>query len=83
MSVDGFNSVQANVQNTLVESELAIVAQEAVQLQVFDLQGKLINQTDLNMGYNSIELASLHAGLYFGKLQNENGQSEIFKFVKK
>lgn len=83
MSVDGFNSVQANVQNTLVESELAIVAQEAVQLQVFDLQGKLINQTDLNMGYNSIELAGLHAGLYFGKLQNENGQSEIFKFVKK
>lgn len=83
MSVDGFNSVQASVQNTVVQSQLGIVAQEAVQLQVFDLQGKIITQADLTTGHNSIELVGLHAGLYFGKLQNENGQSEVFKFVKK
>lgn len=83
MDIEDFSQVNASIQNTLVETQLNIVAQEQVQLQVFDIQGKLISDFSLETGVNSLEMSGLSAGLYFGKLQNQAGQSEVFKFVKK
>lgn len=84
MSISDFNSsVKATLQNTLVETQLNIVADEAVSLQLFDLQGKALNTYSLNTGTHKLDVSNLATGFYLAQITNEFGQKEVFKLIKK
>lgn len=84
MSVSDFNSsVKVSLQNTLVESQLNILAEEPVNVEIFNIQGKKINNYSLQVGTHSIEAGNLSAGIYLARITNEYGQSSVFKLIKK
>ena len=50
--------------------------------QIFDLQGKLINQDTLTSKETTIDLSRLNSGIYFFRIQSEEGELYFEKVVK-
>jgi len=75
--------VNAKVINTYVDNELFLTLQEDVQLDIFNLQGKLVSSTGLSIGNHSLNMATLKTGMYIALLTNATGNKATAKFIKK
>lgn len=55
-----------------------------LSLQVYDIQGRCVRQVCVEQGEGEIlvNLEGLQSGLFLGRLADENGRTECFKFVK-
>jgi len=55
---------------------------EYSQLQIINLTGELVMYSQLNSGHNTIDVSNLSSGVYFIKMQNEQGIVSQEKFIK-
>ncbi|MGB0839669.1 MAG: T9SS type A sorting domain-containing protein, partial [Chitinophagales bacterium] len=67
--------LQINVPNNLANSGL-VEANSTIAIQVFDLYGRLLEQTTdeqlLQSGQSQMDVAALNTGIYFLQLQDES-----------
>ncbi len=86
-SVAGINSIYPNPCNDILNVNLNTVSEGDITVEVVDAFGKVLNSTsgdEINgMSSVSFDLSNLSTGVYFVKVTNNNGQSEMSKFVKK
>lgn len=60
----------------------AIDSYENVNVEIFDLLGKLILKREIISGYNTLDLSGFQDGFYFAKVLNTNGKIDTYKLVK-
>ncbi|HPF11028.1 MAG TPA: T9SS type A sorting domain-containing protein [Flavobacteriaceae bacterium] len=83
LGVNEATAVKANLASTIVKDQLVVQAQEDVQIQMFNIQGKLLVNQKLNAGTNNVNIASLPAQVYLVQIANEKGASQTVKVVKR
>ena len=67
-------------EKVFLQLTLAVVVKE---IRLFDLQGRLIRrESSLKSSMIEIETSSLHSGLYFVQVIDDNGSASIARFVK-
>jgi hypothetical protein len=86
LSVDDINQLQTAgviVKSTLVENQLVLDVLKNSAMQIFDLNGKVVLQSNLNYGIQSIDVSNLSSGVYVANFISEQGNSATKKFIKK
>lgn len=76
-------AVKAQLAATIVHDQLVVEALEATNIQVFDIQGRLVLAQDLTAGINNVSVATLPAQMYLVQMTNERGASQTAKIVKR
>lgn len=54
-----------------------------VSANIYSINGKLMHKQPLDLFENKIDIKSLNAGVYFLEIEDENGNKQIKKFIKK
>lgn len=85
LSAEGFtlSSTGVALKSTVVENQLDIKASRNVQMEMFDVNGKLIRKQNLNAGDHSIDASDLNSGIYILNFKTESNQQSSAKFIKK
>jgi hypothetical protein len=84
-NVTDFTSLQnigINVKNTAVTNTLEMDATLAANLEVFDINGKLIKDIAISNGINTADLSSLNAGVYIARFTTEENKTAQIRIVK-
>ena len=58
------------------------IANNVQRMQLFDINGKLVQEAVLNNTVNTVDVSNLSGGVYIIKLYNAKGQSDAYKLVK-
>ena len=75
-------SVGVVLNNTVATNNLQINADVQTQMNIVDMNGKIVAQQSLTSGSNTVSTATLATGIYMASFTNENGQKATVKFVK-
>lgn len=81
-NLDGLQNMGITVKNTVVKSNLELDAAIMANLDIIDVNGKLIKNVSINEGANTIDLSGLSAGVYFAKFTTGMNKSSQIKIVK-
>lgn len=85
-SVLGVNEnsiVNASIVSTMVNNTVEVNANEALTFTMFDIQGRIVNQTKLEQGVSRVNVADLAAQTYLVVLTNNKGASQTTKVIVK
>ena len=72
-----------NVKSTLVTSQLEFDALADGNIQLFDLNGRMINSSNYISGYTSVDMSNLNASVYIASFTSIDGRKASLKIVKK
>ena len=84
-NVTDFSNLQnigINVKNTVVKNTLDIEAAMAANLEVFDINGKMIKNMAINNGATAADLSSLNSGIYIARFTTEDNKTAQIRIVK-
>nr|WP_294773755.1 T9SS type A sorting domain-containing protein [uncultured Flavobacterium sp.] len=70
------------VKSTLVENELTLDVLTPSQMTLFDITGKLVNQTKLAYGIQTVDVSNLSQGVYVLKFTSAEGKVATQKIIK-
>ena len=82
----GFSSIEkigVQLSSTLVENQLDIISKEPLQLFLYDINGRKVQNNSLISGTNSIGVNNLASGIYLLNFINEKGINATAKIIKK
>lgn len=77
------NSLDVTVNSTLVRDNMQVTTKEALDLVVYDLQGRIITSYSLNAGNQQVDLSSLSSQLYILEFSNNEGATFTSKIIKR
>lgn len=77
------NSIGLNLKSNVVTSSLEFDVTNASQVQMYDMNGRLINETSLVSGYQTVDVSDLSSGIYILNCTNTEGKKANAKIVKK
>ncbi|RMA57739.1 T9SS type A sorting domain-containing protein [Ulvibacter antarcticus] len=83
LSLNDFEALDVNIFNTTITNELTVDVAEDVNLKVYDLQGRIVKNENLNAGRTSINMSDLSAQMYILQFDNNRGLSHTQKVVVK
>ena len=84
-SINDINQLETSgviVKSTLVDNELSLDVLKPNQMTVFDITGKLVNQTKLAYGIQTVDVSNLSSGVYVLKFTSEEGRVSTKKIIK-
>lgn len=83
LSVGDANALEAAIYPTVTNSDVTVEVKESVAVTVYDVQGRLVKQTSLEAGRQTLSLADLRSNIYLVQLVDNNGRKKTVKVVKK
>ncbi len=83
LGVADSNKLNFSMQSTVINGEMVLDVNEPLQLAVYDIQGRLVKNQQLEVGRQLVNMSDLSAQTYICKFQNKMGQSQVTKVVVK
>lgn len=86
LSIDDVNQLQNSgviIKSTIVDNELTLDVLKPTVMSIYDLNGKIVVNSNLNYGIQSIDVSNLSSGIYLVNFTNSEGNSSNKKIVKK
>ena len=86
LSIDDVNQLQNSgviIKSTIVDNELTLDVLKASVMSIYDLNGKIVVNSNLNYGIQGIDVSNLSSGIYLVNFRNSEGKSSNKKIVKK
>ncbi len=84
MGVSDVNSISiAKVYPTVVKNSTTVELKENAQVQIVNLEGKLVKTTSLNAGKSTLDMTGIAPGVYWIKFKGVSGTSTMKKVVVK
>ena len=86
LSTPEFEKLPFSLSPNPVQNQLFIQMKDfssAMNLEVYDMQGKLINKIDVREGEIQLDVSEYASGIYFIRMKDELGNRQVKKFVKK
>ncbi|WP_300670473.1 T9SS type A sorting domain-containing protein [Soonwooa sp.] len=71
------------LKNTIVTNTLELVSKNKTSFQLYDMNSKLVMNSELKAGDNTINVSNLAAGVYILNAKNANGKMQSQKIIKK
>lgn len=85
LSIDDINQLETSgviVKSTLVANELSLDVLKPSQMTIFDITGKLVNNTNLGYGIQTVDVSNLSSGVYVLKFTSVEGRVSVKKVIK-
>jgi hypothetical protein len=86
LSADEINQLQTSgviVKSTVIENELILDVLKSTTMYIYDLNGKLVYNSNLNYGIQTIDVSDLSSGVYVINFTNIEGDTTSKKVIKK
>ncbi|NNJ81149.1 MAG: T9SS type A sorting domain-containing protein [Flavobacteriaceae bacterium] len=83
LGVNDVNILEASIFPTVTYSDVNVESKDAVAVSIYDVQGRLIKQTKLEAGTNTLNLSDLRSMIYLVQLTDEAGRKKTIKIVKR
>lgn len=77
------NTLDIALSSTVVDGSLTISLQEDIALAIYDLNGRMIQNFDLEAGQQTINMSNLSAQMYLLHFTNNKGVSQVTKVMVK
>ncbi|WP_175445438.1 T9SS type A sorting domain-containing protein [Ulvibacter litoralis] len=74
-------SLNVNVMATSISEKLVVSVEEALDLQIYDLQGRVVVSQNLSVGTQEINVSDLTSQMYLAHFKNNNGVSQVVKIM--
>src|SRR5690554_6386988 len=71
-----------NINNTIVKDLFSFTAEDNLNVEVFDLNGKVLAQYQTEAGQQTLNMASLQNAIYIVKFASKEGKTAYSKIVK-
>jgi hypothetical protein len=85
LSIDDVNQLQNSgviIKSTIVDSELTLDVLKPTVMSIYDLNGKIVVNSNLDYGIQNIDVSNLSSGIYLVNFRNSEGNSSNKKIVK-
>ena len=79
----GSKAIGMDLKSSVVTSNIELNATNDVNLQMLDMNGRLVREANLVSGYQNIDVSDLSSGIYILNCSNSEGKKANFKIVKK
>jgi len=76
-------NIGLGLKSSVVTSDIEFDVTNGVNIQMYDLNGRLMNETNLISGYQAVNVSNLSAGIYILNCTNAEGKKANIKIVKK
>jgi len=86
LSILNFEILNSSIYPNPVQEQLFIHLEDisaAVNIEIYDLQGRLIKNFETTQKETSLNVSNYQAGMYFVKLTNSSNQQKMMKFIKR
>lgn len=83
LGVNDVNELGVTIASTVITNDMQVNAVEELNMEVYSIQGKLVNSQKINIGQQLINMSNLSSQMYIVKFSNYEGASKTFKVVKK
>jgi hypothetical protein len=83
LGVEDVNELGISIASTVILNDMQVTAVEELNMEIYSLQGKLVNSQKLNIGQQLINMSNLSSQMYIVKFSNDEGASKTIKVVKK
>jgi hypothetical protein len=86
LSIDDVNQLQNSgviIKSTIVTNELTLDVLKPTVMSIYDLNGKIVANSNLEYGIQSIDVSNFSSGIYLVNFRNSEGNSSNKKIVKK
>ena len=81
LSIEEANAVNAAIISTMVNNTVEVNANEELIFTMYDIQGRIVSQQQLEQGLNQVNVADLAAQTYMVVLTNNKGASQTTKVI--
>ena len=83
LGVNDVDELGVTLASTVIFNDMQVNAVEELNMEVYSLQGKLVNSQRINVGQQLINMSNLSSQMYIVKFSNYEGASKTIKVVKK
>lgn len=86
LTIDEVNQLEASgviVKSTLIDNELVLDVLKSTSMAVYDLNGNVVYNSELNYGIQTIDFSNISSGVYVINFTNAEGNSSTKKIIKK
>jgi Secretion system C-terminal sorting domain len=86
LSVDEVSQLENSgviLKSALIENELELDVLKPTSIEIYNINGKMVFNTALNYGVQSIDVSNLKSSIYVLKFKNSEGKTSTKKFIKK
>ncbi|MDG2052788.1 MAG: T9SS type A sorting domain-containing protein [Flavobacteriaceae bacterium] len=83
LGINDFNELDITVASTVILNNMQVNAVEELNMEIYSLQGKLVNSQKIDIGQQLISMSNLSSQMYIVKFSNDEGVSKTIKVVKK
>ena len=83
LGINDVNELDISVASTVIFNDMHVNAVEELNMEIYSLQGKLVNSQKINVGQQLINMSNLSSQIYIVKFSNDEGASKTIKVVKK
>ncbi|WP_203295825.1 T9SS type A sorting domain-containing protein [Luteirhabdus pelagi] len=83
LSSEEASKIDANLLTTVVSNNIRIQAQEPLNMEVYDIQGRLVQQNNVSVGVHSIPMSDKTSSVYIVTLTDAEGNRFSQKIVKR
>jgi hypothetical protein len=77
------DNLGVSIKSTLVDSHIELDVLNNVTVAMYDLSGKLLQNSELTSGQQTIDVSNLTSGNYILNFINNEGQTSSIKFIKR
>ena len=83
LGINDFDDLDISVASTVILNDMQVSAVEELNMEIYNLQGKLVSSEKINIGQQLINMSNLSSQMYIVKFSNDEGASKTIKVVKK
>jgi hypothetical protein len=86
LSTTAFNDLKSNgitLKSTLVDTQIEFEATAGGKAEVYDVNGKLVNNLVYTAGSNSVDVSNLNASVYILSFSTDEGKKASLRIIKK
>lgn len=86
LTTDEVNQLETSgviVKSNLIDNELVLDVLKSTTMSIYDLNGKVVYNSELNYGIQTIDFSSISSGVYVINFTNAEGNSSSKKIIKK
>ena len=83
LGLEDATKVNASIVSTVVNNYVEVNATEALTFTMYDIQGRIVNQSSLEAGVSRVNVSNVAAQTYLVVLSNNKGASQTTKVVVK
>lgn len=86
LAINNFSALEnlgVKLKSTLIDSSLEFENSANVNMELFDLNGKLVNNQNFTSGSQSVDISNLSNNVYILNFSNQEGKKSSIKIIKK